>query len=129
MSPDLDARVRVAFVEIHHRVFLGDPAANPPLKVEVLGSRTAGDTTTLVVVTPWTINGLVFAPAPPVIVRLAGPRRPVHALELPSPGRFGSINLVPDVSGPARPGARPVATSWLAPFRSAVADATVGAAP
>lgn len=122
------AEVRDAFATIHHRVFWGDPAANERLRVEVVGERTVAGTTTMLLITPWTINGLIFSPHLPAVLELAGARRPVHVLELPGLGRFGSVNLVPDVSAvPDQATARSLAASWRKPFRSAVAaQATAG---
>jgi hypothetical protein len=122
------AEVRDAFATIHHRVFWGHPAANERLRVEVVGERTVGGTTTMLLITPWTINGLIFSATLPAVLMLAGARRPVHVLELPGLGRFGSVNLVPDVSClPEQAEARALAVSWLKPFRSAVAAQTPAA--
>jgi hypothetical protein len=122
------AEVRDAFAAIHHRVFWGDPAANERLRVEVLGERTVGGTTTMLLITPWTINGLIFSAELPAVLVLAGARRPVHVLELPGLGRFGSVNLVPDVSAlPDQAAARSLAAPWLKPFRlAATAMASAG---
>ena len=59
---DLAARVLAHFEGVHADVFRGDPAANPRLKVEVLDPEMAGDTPTLVLITPWTLNGMAFPP-------------------------------------------------------------------
>lgn len=113
-----------AFAGVHRRVFAGDPAANPRLPVEVAASATAGDTRTLVLITPWTLNGLIFCPDDdfPAELSIAGlPPRAVYATELEPLGRFRSVNLVPDVSGlPDPERARSLAASWAEPFRAAV---------
>jgi hypothetical protein len=115
------AEVRAAFVTIHRRVFWSDAAANPRLRLEVTGEHTDAGATTMLLITPWTINGLIFAAELPAVLPLAGTRRPVHVLDLPGLGRFGSVNLVPDVSTvPDQARARALAVSWLKPFRAAV---------
>ncbi len=115
------AEVRDAFAAIHHRVFWGDPAANERLRVEVVGGRTVAGTTTMLLITPWTINGLIFSAELPAVLVLADARRPGHVLGLPGLGRFGAVNLVPDVSAiPDQAGARSLAATWVKPFRAAV---------
>ncbi|WP_327347456.1 [NiFe]-hydrogenase assembly chaperone HybE [Streptomyces europaeiscabiei] len=116
--PDLDRPAKntlTAFTEVCRSAFMGDPATDPRLAVEVLGARLAADTPMLVVVTPWTMNGLVFPPDDtfPDELTIAGRRRSVYVTELAPLGRCRSVDLVADVSRlagpePARPHARPV---------------------
>jgi hypothetical protein len=130
MEADLDERVRATFADIHRRVFLGDAAANPRLRVEVVAARSEGATTTMVLITPWTINGLLFTPHLPTVARIAGARRPVHGLCLPDLGPFGSVNLVADVGGlPGQDRARALAAGWTEPFRSGIAEALAALDP
>ena len=122
----LAAATLEAFTRVHRAAFLGDPAANPRLPVDVLAPATVVDTPTLVLLTPWTLNGLLFPPdddVPDVLV-VAGRARPVHSAEVDGLGGYRSVNLVADVSrwrGPEQ--ARTVARSWVEPFRAAVAEA------
>jgi hypothetical protein len=59
---DLRDRVLAAFRDVHLTAFAGDPAANPALEVAVTDLLAAGDTPTVVLLTPWTLNGLAFPP-------------------------------------------------------------------
>ncbi len=120
------SRTAAVFDEIHQRVFLGDPAANPRLKVEVIDASMVEDTPTIVLVTPWTLNGLTFPPDGSLGEELviAGRRVPVFANDLPELGHYLSVNLAPDVSGLASPkAARELAASLVGPFHQAVAAA------
>jgi hypothetical protein len=120
-----------AFAAVHRRVFAGDPAANPRLVVEVTEAAMAGDTATLVIITPWTLNGLLFSPDDifPDELSIADRPQPVFITELEPLGRFRSVNLVSDVSGlPGPERARSLARSWAGPFRMAV-EAARAAAP
>ena len=132
---DLDglaARVLAVFEDIHRRVFLGDPAANSRLKVEVLEPALAADTPTLVLITPWTLNGLAFPPHPhgtlPAELMIGRRRRPVFTNSLADIGQYNSVNLVPDVSSlESRAQARSLAEPLAVDFRSAVAAARADA--
>lgn len=121
------SRARTAFTDVHLRVFAGDPAANPRLPVEVRAAAMAGDTPTLVIITPWTINGLILCPDDgfPAELAIGGTSpRPVYVTELEPLGRFRSVNLVADVSRlPDADRARSLAEAWAEPFRAAVAAA------
>lgn len=123
---DLDtlvAATEAAFQGIYERSFRGDAATNPRLKVEVLEPAVVADTPTLVLITPWTLNGLFF---PPVDVSarelvIDGERRPVFVNEIEELGRYLSVNLVPDVSNLQSPReARETARRLAEPFRNAV---------
>lgn len=123
---ELARRALTAYTAVYRNAFMGDPAANPRLTVEVLGAGTVGGCPTLVVVTPWTMNGLIFPPDGtfPGELSVAGRRRPVYVTELEPLGSYHSVNLVSDVSqlhGPE--GARNLARSWVEPFRTAVEEA------
>lgn len=119
-----------AFTTVHRTVFLGDPAANPRLPVDVLEPALVADTPTLVLLTPWTLNGLLFPPddAFPEQISVAERLRPVFVAELPPLGRYRSVNLVGDVSRYETPEqARTIARSWAAPFQAAVRAARAAA--
>lgn len=103
MTEDADllalvARVHATFDEIHRQVFLGDPVANPNLYVEVVAPARMGDTPTMVVVAPWTVNGLAFPPdeGVPSKLEIGGREHPVFSHELEALGRYVAINLVSD---------------------------------
>ena len=122
----LAATTRAAYEEIHQTSFLGNPACNPNLIVEVVGSAMVGETPILILVTPWTLDGLMFPPEGQAIPQLVvGQRRfPVFENTVESLGTFSSVSLVPDVSGLADPeAARHAAMALVEPFREAVARA------
>jgi len=119
----LTRRTKAVFEEIHRSVFLGDPAANPRLAVDVVGAATAHDTPVLVLITPWTLNGLAFPPDGklPETLEVSDQPRRVYAAELEALGPYHSVNLVADVSRLDRPEeARRLAGSLAEPFRTAV---------
>jgi hypothetical protein len=119
----LSIRATAAFTEVHRKAFLGDPAANPRLSVEVVEAVRVLDTPTLVIVTPWTLNGLIFPVRDgfPHELDLAGQSRPVFEVTLPPLGRFHTVNLVSNVWGLGdQRRARALARSWGGPFRQAV---------
>lgn len=129
MRDDLDllrSTVESVFEGIHRRVFLGDPAANPRLRVEVVGASTVEDTPTVVLVTPWTLNGLAFPPDGVLAASLhLGSRDvPVFPNDLPELGPYQSVNLVADVSWLQSPAAaRTLALSLQPEFEAAVGAA------
>ncbi len=96
--------VQACFSEIHRDVFEGDPVSNPNLRVEVVAASEAGPGPVVVVVTPWTVNAMVFPVDTaaeerlPATFRLAGSARRVLANEIEGLGRYLSVNLIPDVS-------------------------------
>lgn len=115
--------VLAAFTEIHDRVFRGDPAANPRLRVEVVGTAMAGDTPVLVLVTPWTINGLAFPPDGvfPDRLDLNGKTYPVWAHDVDGVGPYRMVGLLGSVSCLQSPSeARELAEAMAEPFRRAV---------
>jgi hypothetical protein len=76
-----------------------------------------------VIVTPWTLNGLIFPVRDgfPHELDLAGQSRPVFEVTLPPLGRFHTVNLVSNVWGLGdQRRARALARSWGGPFRQAV---------
>jgi hypothetical protein len=120
---DLAVGVREAFERVHREHFLGDRAANPQLTVDVLDAALVADTPTVVLITPWTVNGLAFPPDDefPHELDLAGRRRPVFRVEMPGPGTFRSVNLPPDAASlRSMDQARTLARSWTGHFRDAV---------
>ena len=123
------AAVLAAFTDIHERVFRGDPAANPRLRVEVVGAAMAADSPVLVLVTPWTINGLAFPPDGdfPDRLEIAGKDHQVWAHELDGVGPYRMVALLVTVACLQSPAeARELAEAMAEPFRTAVADARTG---
>jgi hypothetical protein len=128
---EIVANVRAAFERVHREQFLGDPAANPRLAVAVLDPAVVADTPVVVLLTPWTVNGLAFPPDDefPAELEIAGRRRPVFRVEVPELGAFRSVNLPPEPSRlSSLAQARGLARSWSGPFQAAVAAARVGRA-
>lgn len=127
MRPDeLVAQVRTAFERVHRAVFLGDPAANARLSVDVVDIDVVHDMPTLVLVTPWTVNGLVFPPDDvfPDTLEIAGRRRPVFRVELAGLAACRSVNLPVETAtlrGMAQ--ARTLARSWIPPLHQAIRSA------
>jgi [NiFe]-hydrogenase assembly, chaperone, HybE len=120
---DLASRVGQAFERIHHSVFLLDPTTNPKLKVEVVDAGMAGDTPTLIVITPWTLSALAFPPDDrfPPTIEMSGREYAAYPIELPEVGQYRSVNLAPDVSRlPSAAHARKVARLMAPIFRDAV---------
>jgi hypothetical protein len=119
-------RTYAYFEGIHRDVFAGDPASNPALAVEIVGPREVGGLPTLVLITPWTLNGMVFGDVAdfPSVLTVGAREYPVFAHSLPELGPYQSINLVPDVSSlEAQESARKAARAYVQPFRDAVARA------
>jgi hypothetical protein len=119
----LDATM-AAYSRVHREAFLGDPVANPRLPVEVVSAEVAAGCPALVLLTPWTLNGLLFADdraVVPQFLDVAGTRRPVFAITMPDLPPHASVNLVGDVSRWTSPEqARTVARSFAAPFLAGV---------
>jgi len=125
-SHDLAARVAEYFEKIERTVFRGDPAANTKLRVEVLDQELVDDTPTLVLITPWTLNGMAFPPDDrfPEELTLGKRRYPVFRNVLDGIGTYFSVNLVNDVGNLTSPSAaRSVAHPLGRMFREAVARA------
>lgn len=119
---DLVRRALEAFRDVQRRSFAGDSAANPKLPVEALCPAVVAGMPTLVLITPWTLNGLVFPVGEfPDELVVAGRPRPVFAGDVAPLGPYRSVGLVPDVSRLTRPEqARTLARSFAAPFHDAV---------
>lgn len=114
------------FDGIQRDVFAGDPASNPALAVEVVEPGEVAGLPTLVLITPWTLNGMVFGDVAdfPSVLTVGAREYPVFANSLPELGNYQSVNLVPDVSGlDDQEAARKAARAYVKPFRSAVAKA------
>jgi hypothetical protein len=129
---DLANRVAEVFEGIHRRVFLGDPVSNPRLGVEVVEPALALDTPCLVLVTPWTLNGLAFPPDGRLAETLEVVDRRLPALtnELDGIGPYHAVNLMGDVSAIESPAwARRIALAFAEPFRDAVAGARSATRP
>jgi [NiFe]-hydrogenase assembly, chaperone, HybE len=120
---DLLDRARTAFEAVHERVFAGDPAANPRLVVDTTEAAVVEGVPTLVLIAPWTLNGLIFPPdgAGPADLMVAGTRRRAFRGDVAPLGVYWSVNLVPDVSRLSSPRqARTLASSFAGPFRDGV---------
>jgi len=120
---DIAAGVREAFERVHREQFLGDRAANPQLTVDVIDAALVEDTPAVVLITPWTINGLAFPPDDefPDHLEIAGRRRPVFRVEMAMPGVFRSINLPLEAASlRSMDQARTLAHSWAEHFHDAV---------
>lgn len=120
---DVAADVREAFERVHREQFLGDRAANPQLTVDVTDAALVDDTPTVVLITPWTVNGLAFPPDDrfPEVLDLAGRRRPVFRVEMAKLGVFRSVNLPLEAASlRSMDQARTLAHSWAGHFRDAV---------
>ena len=122
----LAATTCAEFEQIHHNSFLGDPACNPKLVVEIVEPAMVADTPTMILIAPWTLNGIMFPPPDTPIPELVVGQRRFSVFEntLDSIGTYSSVNLVPDVCGFAdREAAQHAAAALAAPFREAVARA------
>jgi [NiFe]-hydrogenase assembly, chaperone, HybE len=127
MRPDqLVADVRAAFERVHREVFLGDPVANARLTVDVVDVAVVHDAPTLVLVTPWTVNGLVFTPDDdfPETLEIAERRRPVFRVEMTGLPAFRSVNLPVETAAlHSMAQARTLARSWVPPLHQAIRTA------
>lgn len=123
---DLAQRVYDHFERVNREVFRGDPAANTKLKVEVLEPEMAGDTPVIVLITPWTLNGMAFPPDGrfPDSLSVNTKDLPVFRNELDGIGAYCSVNLVADVGNLQSPDiARAIARPLGTAFRAAVDEA------
>ena len=123
---DVTAGVRQAFGRVHREQFLGDRAANPRLTVDVIDAALVDDTPAVVLITPWTVNGLAFPPDDrfPEVLDIAARRRPVFRLQMPELGAFRSVNLPLEAAGlRGMDQARTLAHSWASHFHDAVRTA------
>lgn len=92
----------------------------------MLGFETVGDTPTLVLVTPWTLNGLAFPPDErfPDSLTIGKRSYTVFQNDIEALGAYFSVNLMGDVSTLKSPEAARVVAGQLGdPFRRAVAKA------
>jgi hypothetical protein len=119
---DLVARADEAFRGVQQRVFADDPAINPRLRVEALEACLVDGVPTLLLIAPWTLNGLLFPTgAGPAELTVAGAVRRAYRGDVPPLGVYWSVNLVADVSRLASPRqARTLAQSYVGSFREAV---------
>jgi [NiFe]-hydrogenase assembly, chaperone, HybE len=122
---DLAARADLAFRGVQERIFADDPAANGNLVVEAIEATAVDGVSTLVLVTPWTINGLVVptdaAQEGPEEIVISGAARRAYRGDVAPLGVYWAVNLVPDVSQLTSPRqARALATSFAEPFRDGV---------
>ena len=99
---------------------------NVRLGVDVVDTGLAEDARTLILVLPWAIEGLIFAPDEhfPSSIVIGGRSHRVFRHELPDLGTFRTVELVPDVTPlPSQRHARKIAYLIGPPFRDAVARA------
>src|SRR4051794_22198459 len=93
---DLVARADEAFRAVHRRIFADDDAAvNRNLVVETTDASLVGDVATLVLITPWRLNGLIV-PADgtgPRELLVAGGLRPVHRGDVAPLGVYWAVAL------------------------------------
>ncbi len=123
---ELVVSVRRAFDLVHREHFLGDVTANPRLVVDVLDPAVVVDTPVVLLLAPWTINGLAFPPDDqfPDVLELAGRRRMVFRVEMAELGPFRSVNLPLEAAGlRSMAQARGLTRSWAGHFHEAVAAA------
>ena len=105
---------------------MGDPLLNPKLKVEVVAEAMAGDTPSLVLITPWTINGMAFPPdgTLPDTLMIGGRAYPVFMADIEGIGLTHSVNLAATVATmSSHEGARSAALAVAGPFQEALARA------
>lgn len=100
---------------------------NARLRIDVVDTGLAHDTSTFVVVLPWGIEGVIVARSRerlPSSIVMGGRRQRVIPRELPGLGHVGTVELVPDVTPLASPRhARKIAYLIGPLFRDAVARA------
>ena len=123
-AEDFADQVLAAFEDVYQRSFRGDPVANPRLRVETVAPALVLDTITVVLVTPWTLNGL-FCPPPSTVapdwLEVSGRPRRVFPGKLDGVGRYLSVHLLPDVSHLQSPQqVRTMAAAFAGAFGTAV---------
>jgi hypothetical protein len=128
---EIVANVRTAFELVYRKHFLGDPVANPRLAVDILDPAVVVDTPALVLLTPWTVNGLAFPPDDnfPEQLEIAGRPRLVFCLKMAELGAFRSVNLPLEAASlRSMAQARGLARSWSVHFHDAVGAARLARA-
>ena len=118
-----------AFRKIFMQQFKGDPVSNPNLEVDVIDAgqvvSSAGVQHAVVLITPWTINGLLLPGIGlPEQIQIAANLRPVFTLSNPDCGEYAQVALVPDVSAyTSQKQAHTIANSFVPVFIDAVRKA------
>ena len=123
---DIAIRAYEYFARIHRDVFADDPASNPAVAVEIVEPGEVDGLPTLVLITPWTLNGMIFGDLAgfPTSLVVGAKKYPVFAHTLAELGPYRSVNLVSDVSSlESQETARKIARAYVQPFRTAVARA------
>jgi hypothetical protein len=123
---ELTEQVAEHFSRVHREVFLGDEASNPKMWVEVVSAAMAGDTATMILIAPWTLNALVFPPDDsfPDALTVGAKEYTVFTAEVEGLGTVRSLNLASDVSTmPSQDAARGIAAALSGPFLEAVGRA------
>jgi [NiFe]-hydrogenase assembly, chaperone, HybE len=120
---ELTARAEEAFRGVQERVFADDPAANPHLVVDAIEAALVDEVATLVLITPWTVNGLLVPrdDQGPTELMIAGGLRRAYRGDVAPLGVYWAVNLVPDVARLTSPRqARALAGSFAEPFREGI---------
>jgi hypothetical protein len=123
---ELTERVAEHFSRVHREVFLGDELCNPKLWVEIVAPAMAADAATMILIAPWTLNGLVFPPdgSFPASLTIGAKDHPVFTTDVEGLGVIHSLNLASDVSTmPSQDAARGVAAALAPKFLDAVTRA------
>ena len=121
-TDDLRDRVAAHFRAVHRDVFMGDPAANSKLKVDVVVTGEAGGSPYAVIITPWMLNGLAFTPEGTLPDRLTVGAKEEQVFFADIQG-LGPCHMVPlaDVANlPDHSSARTVAEALSGPFADAL---------
>jgi hypothetical protein len=124
--PTLRERIRDNFRALHRPAPGDDFESSTGIGVEVLDAGIALDTPTFILITPWTMNGLAFAPddALPHALVVDGRIRAVDSVDQPPLGHYLAVNLVPfGTHFPSPVHARKVAHLLAPEFRRAVTQA------
>jgi hypothetical protein len=123
---ELATSTRVAFEAVSRQSASDDPTGNPELTIEVVEQALVRQTPTLLLITPWALEGIMFVEEGPELADLTVGRRrfPVLTGALDPIGPYSTVRLVPDVRGLAdQAAARHAAAALAGPFREAVARA------
>lgn len=126
MEPTLADRIRRVFTAIHGPAFGAHTEVSGVTEVEVIDAGVALDTPTYILLTPWTINGLAFAPDDdfPSGLEIDGQVHVVYSIQHSDLGPYRAVNLAPLGSHfPSAAHARRFAELSAARFRRAVEEA------
>jgi hypothetical protein len=122
----LRGRIQSTFETLHQPVAEAAFGSSTGIGVAVIDAGLALDTPTFILITPWTMNGLAFAPdgALPRALVVDGKTREVRSIDHRPLGHYLSVNLVPfGTHFPSPAHAHKVAQLLAPEFRRAVAQA------